>query len=717
MNMAASMALQGNPYIIGRPIYEPEYFFGREDLFSFIQDNLKMGAKVILLHGQRRIGKSSVLNQIPNFVQLEQFFCVPLSLEGKSQKLLSDILYDLALDIKDYLIDTFDLPFAQVTLPSKKDLEENPQVFNENFLPQVYEAMGGKNLVLLLDEFDVLDDYSKDTTVTHFFRYLKSLIDEQEKFFIIPVVGRRLDDMPNLLHLFHQAPYQRIGLLQEQSAKRLITKPAQGVLEYLPSAIQAILELSAGHPYFTQVICFALFSKARDEGRAQVTCEDVESVVDKAIEIGEAGLAWFYDGLPIPERVVFSAVAEAQQIVARKAELAEGKPLKLLQEYGVVPTESLKQSGEKLVEWGFLDLAEEPELLRARRPTYTVKIELVRRWLVKQHPLHREIWELEKLDLEAHRIYEEALGLQQQSYRLSDELKLYEQVLEINPNHFSALLNRAEICFELKEFQKAVELYTRAFQVDPVRNQDGFVQSLLSYGQELMQQGELNRAKQQFAKVLEIEPENVQVREQLEKVEAPILRPRSSFVKEPVTQEYSIGGSSDLQVQVLEDGSIQFLGIKVPYYLPGIKAASLKEVEAWVKVQSLAENFYSKFFPFVRRVIHLENVLKRGTYAEKAEQQYQASIYLEYSERYITRNFYREFNQLPETFRQVELIELIGYLPKFIQVLKRYLCLADEKHDFEIVKILTEKIRELLLYVIHVANLVVEDHLRRKGNL
>ena len=29
-----------NPYIVGRPIYEPELFFGRRKLFRFIEDNL-----------------------------------------------------------------------------------------------------------------------------------------------------------------------------------------------------------------------------------------------------------------------------------------------------------------------------------------------------------------------------------------------------------------------------------------------------------------------------------------------------------------------------------------------------------------------------------------------------------------------------------------------------------------------------------------------------
>ena len=44
-----------NPYIVGRPIYDRESFFGRRKLFRFIEDNLKQNTQVVLLHGQRSV--------------------------------------------------------------------------------------------------------------------------------------------------------------------------------------------------------------------------------------------------------------------------------------------------------------------------------------------------------------------------------------------------------------------------------------------------------------------------------------------------------------------------------------------------------------------------------------------------------------------------------------------------------------------------------------
>jgi WD40 repeat protein len=542
----ADATIRRNPYIIGRPISESELFFGRESLFAFIEDNLKQGAKVIVLHGQRRIGKSSVLSQIPNFVgqrasrfakfkyeyninlddsysisenrygqkgdaavSKDEFVFVPFDLQDKSWLPLSGILYSLATEIINHL----ELCLETVTRPTTTELEKDLNIFYHHFLPQVYQALDGKNLVLLLDEFDVLSDYNPDSGVEHFFPYIKSLLSQQEKLFIIPVIGRQLDDMPQLFSLFKGAPSREIGLLDEHDAERLITKPVDGILKYSSGAIKAIIELTSGHPYFTQLMCFVLFSQARDEQRSVINRIDVENAVDKAIESGEAGLAWFRDGLPLPERVLFSAAAEAQENHVRdEAQLKDRygdlgyttlsglKDLwKLLQHYGVVLTEPLLRAEDRLSEWKFLG---------DRYKKHDVRVELVRRWLVKRFPLRQEIRELEQLDKNLYyHLYDEATKARQRGDTRS-AIKLYEQVLEINPNYFRALFEIAEEYLLIKNFAKAVETYTRAYKVAPIPTEANFTQALVSYGHKLITQGNFELAKKQLSKALEIQPDN-----------------------------------------------------------------------------------------------------------------------------------------------------------------------------------------------------------------
>ncbi|NEO03715.1 MAG: ATP-binding protein, partial [Moorea sp. SIO3I7] len=175
-----------NPYIVGRPISEPELFFGRRKKFDLIEDNLRQGVQVILFHGQRRIGKSTVLKQIPNFVGQDDFVFVQFDLQDKSQLSLSRVLYSLGQAI----IQQLQLGSAQSKLLTVTELETNPNRFLDSFLSKVYQELGYKKLVLLLDEFDVLSsDYptsypasSKESSAETFFPYLKSLIEQDKRF-------------------------------------------------------------------------------------------------------------------------------------------------------------------------------------------------------------------------------------------------------------------------------------------------------------------------------------------------------------------------------------------------------------------------------------------------------------------------------------------------------------------------------------------------------
>ncbi|NMG08271.1 ABC transporter substrate-binding protein [Brasilonema sp. UFV-L1] len=507
-----------NPYIIGRPIDEPELIFGREALFGFIEDNLRQNVKVILLHGQRRIGKSSVLRNIPNFVAPDSFVFVPFDLQDQSGKSLSNILVALATEILDYL----ELDEDNIKLPLTTDLETEPYIFSSQFLPQVFKELQDKKLVLLLDEFDSLTTEESKSLVKNIFPYLRN-ITLPNNLFIILLVGQKPEELPTILEVFKEAPIQEIGLLDEPSAKRLITKLAQGVLEYEPDAIRAILELSAGHPYFTQVICFALFGRARELQNWSINRKDVEGIVNKAIELAEAGLAWFWNGLSIPEQVVFSAVAQTQEKAALDQQDSE-EALMLLKSYGVIQTEQLVQALEQLTKDGFLDST-----------GHKVKVELIRRWLVKRYPLRQVIWQLQNLEEEkVNFLLQEARLLYEQG-KTQNALAVYEQILKLNPNHFSTVVALAQGYFEIDEFDKAVKLYTRVYQADPARYKDGLLCALATYGENLLAQQDLTQAKEQFKQILEIDNESPIALEKLQEIilgetESTTRNPQSNFL-------------------------------------------------------------------------------------------------------------------------------------------------------------------------------------------
>ena len=486
-----------NPYIIGRPITEPDKFFGREKLFKFINDNLNNNQKIILLFGQRRIGKSSVLaqvsQQISKLVQQKQYSFVIFDLQDQGNLPLGNVLYNLGNKI------ITSLELSEIKLPSITEFEQNPyKTFFNDLLPIIYQKLDNSSLVLLLDEFDVFENGGE---------FLKSIrTRETNELFCIPVLGRSLDSKSKLINYVKEASSFEIRLLDETSATNLIIQPAQNILEYKPDAIRAILELSAGHPYFTQTICFAVFTQARANNKWIVEHSDIEYILSNAIEISEAGLAWFFNALPIPEQVLFSAVAELQEPEFENSDLTV---IRLLEKYGLVKTDSLEKALEQLIDWRFLD---------KNKSSHKVKIEFVRRWLIKKYSLKELVYELEKFYPEANQYYENAIKEYEQK-NIKKAIELYNQVLEINPNHFTALSNLGELYLDSQDFSKAIDCYKRYYKLDTDRYKDSLVTARLEYGEFCIQQENWELAKNEFDEVLTLDPQNKQAEQKLTELE------------------------------------------------------------------------------------------------------------------------------------------------------------------------------------------------------
>ena len=143
-----------NPYIVGSPIRKKEQFFGRERLIKTLEDELiKNETQIILLRGQRRIGKSSMLQLLPDLIQKNGFAFVYFDLQNKASSSLYRILDELCQIIRE----TLDLssPFE---LPNwEKEDHINIETF-VRFIDKILEASNHTNLVILLDEFDILEE-------------------------------------------------------------------------------------------------------------------------------------------------------------------------------------------------------------------------------------------------------------------------------------------------------------------------------------------------------------------------------------------------------------------------------------------------------------------------------------------------------------------------------------------------------------------------------
>jgi formylglycine-generating enzyme required for sulfatase activity/tetratricopeptide (TPR) repeat protein len=450
------MARIPNPYIVGTPIPSPEYFYGRESLLSFVRDTLNPPQqRVVVLYGQRRIGKTSVLYELARRLSVE-FEPVYFDLMGQANRPLIDALGEIANHISD-------------SLDTKPPPEFTTPLDFRNYLQVACDSLtGGRALLLLLDEFDDLSDEEaqSDAAAHTLFDYLRDLLNIRLPVAFVFVVGRRLTELPhNFQSILKQAPSRRVAFLDQAGTVELITRPAADMLSYSDAAVHAIRELASGHPYFTQLICFELFRLGVNRGNTRITAADVESVLDSAMETGKGGLAWFWDALPLAERFVMSAIAEisSPQIGASTNDVRELLATYDLRFLGLEVTDA----PNLLVQW---------TILRETAGGYQFAVDLVRRWVVAEHPLAQAKREIENLVPRANRYFANAREAQQ-SGDITLAISDYRQALGANPHHLRAQLGLAQALEEKGALLEAHQAYRDAYALDQANAQDGLANS------------------------------------------------------------------------------------------------------------------------------------------------------------------------------------------------------------------------------------------------
>ncbi len=298
-------SLGPSPYIIGSPIDREEMFFGRKDVIEKIALQLSTShrANIILLEGNRRSGKTSILNRIidgklfPGWIPA---YCSFQSGTGHNQKAglpTAQVFKAIAVSIfKAGIKDGFRTWFPHYEMPKSEGLifqaaflkaanhvfaGENPYDAFDLYLQSVFNAIAPKRLLLLLDEFDKIQD-GIDTGITspQVPENLRALLHANPNMTGILCYSKLLRRLREeywsmLFGLGHPVS---VGSLELADARSLVTRPAEGRLVFTDKARDKIVDLCARQPYLIQKLCNRIFEMAADKAQPTVT----EQTVDEA---------------------------------------------------------------------------------------------------------------------------------------------------------------------------------------------------------------------------------------------------------------------------------------------------------------------------------------------------------------------------------------------------------------------------------------------------
>ncbi len=302
-----------NPYTPGTPLRQDSLlFFGRKELFNFVAENAgdRSYRNVLILVGQRRTGKTSALlrleDHLPPHLVPVYFDCQSLGVVPGMPALLEEFAWHIA--------DTLARRGINLTVPGLEEWQKDPtRLFQREFLPQVrLNLPKGTTLLLVFDEFEAFEALVAEGILPlTFFTYLRHLMQHSDQLNFIFVGTRRLEEMTTDYWsvLFNIALYRKIGFLDVESATRLITEPVGTNLIYDDLALDKILRVTAGHPYFLQLVCYTLVKQANEERSGYVTVSNVNAAVDEMLSLGEVHFAYLWQRSSEAERAILAAVA------------------------------------------------------------------------------------------------------------------------------------------------------------------------------------------------------------------------------------------------------------------------------------------------------------------------------------------------------------------------------------------------------------------------
>jgi hypothetical protein len=156
------------------------------------------------------------------------------------------------------------------------------------YLDLVGQRLPEAKILIILDEFDTLprEIFSDRAIGNSFFQSIRSISGKQSVGFIL-VGGENLEPLIRWhwesLNKFRPVP---VGYLDRErdwtSFQELVRNPVANWLDIETDAIAALFEQTAGHPYYTKLVCDKLFTLMVDRHDAHVTRLEVATAVEEA---------------------------------------------------------------------------------------------------------------------------------------------------------------------------------------------------------------------------------------------------------------------------------------------------------------------------------------------------------------------------------------------------------------------------------------------------
>jgi DNA-binding HxlR family transcriptional regulator len=383
-----------NPYTTG-PVRDRRVFKGRDAELQQIVSCVRGDQNLVVLYGINRIGKTSLLRYLHAHVA-EEYDLVPILLDmpflTKNEE--AQFWLEIAAKVEEAVAHLYKGTAGRFKRLRKKNGDDTFVHFRD-WLAKAQSLLKGRKLLIMIDEWNVLDElWDRDAALLLIYR-LKSLVEGHPDLAFVLCVQETLykkaasdaTKVPSWPLLRAGLPV-RLGYLRRPAAERLIREPIGQMLQYDAAVVEEILYLTACHPYYLQNVLLLLIHhinqmrmSGQKGGIPRVTYEDLDTVIPQLLDSGEHLFNDFLRECRGFKGTVLCALAHVSQERHRGATAEELQTVLQQQGYRVQPS-SLARNLRMLCEAGILERRQQRGQLR-----YRIRVPLFERWLLENRPL------------------------------------------------------------------------------------------------------------------------------------------------------------------------------------------------------------------------------------------------------------------------------------------------------------------------------------------
>ena len=362
--------LPSSTYPTGPGVSSDRAFVGRTEIFGWLAGiwGTADSKEAAVLIGQRRIGKSSILNRLERG-GLAGTSLLPARIDVQPTNSRYSFLQELA----DALARTAKLPAPSLD-------QQEPFAGLTSFARGLSAPLGDRRILLMIDEADLLERQVGPSVLG----LLRSLMQDPAYPVVMLFCGthalrRMSQDYQSIF--FNTARTKRVSYMSKEESAEVLRKPVGDALEFDSAALGEAFRLTAGQPYLLQVLGNTLLEARNhelDDGKAPdsfVDLQDMERAAESVAKQDNAAFENYWRDRSQAQRRVLSGMASVPEAIRAGTRIPDLD--RHLTDLGMpVPRADLVAALEALVE---------EEFLGQENAMYQFRVPLFRRWIAAKH--------------------------------------------------------------------------------------------------------------------------------------------------------------------------------------------------------------------------------------------------------------------------------------------------------------------------------------------